>query len=139
MGLNLATVIASLAFITVAVSLRPLSLNSKCEDLHVDLCKGLDYNQTFFPNSLNHLNQVEANSYLSQFSLLIQSGCYEDIKLFLCSIFIPVCTTHNEPILPCRRFCKRAKRGRFDTRLRVLIILASNINFVLKRGFCNAI
>eukprot|EP00112_Aurelia_sp_Birch-Aquarium-sp1_P012131 Seg255.6 transcript_id=Seg255.6/GoldUCD/mRNA.D3Y31 product="Protein mom-5" protein_id=Seg255.6/GoldUCD/D3Y31 len=91
--------------------LNSLSMNTKCEDLQESMCSGLAYNQTFFPNILNHLSQYEASRFFTQFHPLIKIGCYEDIKLFLCSLFFPVCTSVDKPIPPCRSFCKKARRG----------------------------
>eukprot|EP00794_Sanderia_malayensis_P019436 gene19436-21361_t len=90
---------------------NPLSLYSKCEDLQVKICKGLDYNRTSFPNSLGHQSQKEAEMYIKTYARLIESGCYKEMKLFLCSIYFPVCTSYTDTILPCRRFCRKAMKG----------------------------
>lgn len=37
--------------------------------------------------------------------------CSKDIKMFLCTVYAPVCTVLNRPIEPCRHLCLSAKNG----------------------------
>lgn len=88
------------------------NFNTRCESLHAPMCRGLPYNKTFFPNTFNHLSQYEAQQFFTQFHALISVNCFKDIKLFLCSLFFPVCTVVDKPILPCRTLCKKARKGK---------------------------
>ena len=83
----------------------------QCEDLREQLCKGLPYKKTFFPNILNHSSQEKASQVFSQYTALITANCFQDMKLFLCSLFFPICTIYNKPIPPCRKLCKKARSG----------------------------
>jgi len=74
------------------------------------LCKDLAYNQTMFPNSLNHRNFEEASTEMSMFGPLIKVGCSDDLQFFLCSVYAPVCMDVG-PIPPCKELCENAKRG----------------------------
>ncbi|KAL4704060.1 hypothetical protein ACJJTC_001982 [Scirpophaga incertulas] len=66
---------------------------------------------TIFPNLLNHANQAEAGPGIHQFTPLIKINCSPDLKFFLCSVFVPVCTILDLPIPPCRHLCESAKQN----------------------------
>lgn len=92
-------------------SMNGFSSTRKCELITIPMCKNLDYNQTVFPNLLGHTTQSEANPAISQFNPLIKVKCSEDIRLFLCTVYAPVCTVLEKPIQPCRELCLSAKNG----------------------------
>ena len=92
-------------------SFRPDYGKPKCEVVTTDLCKGLHYNQTRFPNYFDHRNQHEAASEVNQFSALVKAQCSVDLKLFLCTLYVPVCTNYHQPLKPCRNLCRRARKG----------------------------
>jgi frizzled protein 1/7 len=75
------------------------------------MCQGLPYDQTIMPNVLGHQNQEDAGLELHQFFPLVQVGCSPYLKLFLCIVYVPVCTIIEEPIPPCRELCLKAKGG----------------------------
>ncbi|XP_070562716.1 uncharacterized protein [Ptychodera flava] len=83
----------------------------RCEPLTIPLCQGLGYNETIFPNILNHESQEEAAFEVNQFWPLIEAECSPHLKRFLCSVYAPVCTVLEDPIPPCRALCKAAKDG----------------------------
>lgn len=62
------------------------------------------------PNLLGHQKQDEVGMELMQFMPLIKVNCSEDIHLFLCSIYVPMCSVLEEPIPPCRSLCESARR-----------------------------
>ncbi|XP_035673048.1 uncharacterized protein LOC118413629 [Branchiostoma floridae] len=78
----------------------------RCEPLQVRLCEGLGYNRTYLPNLVGHELQQDAELQLQTYTPLIQYGCYEHLKLFLCSMYAPPCGSPP----PCRSFCLAAKR-----------------------------
>ncbi|EGT42767.1 hypothetical protein CAEBREN_15365 [Caenorhabditis brenneri] len=92
-------------------SMNGFSAKRGCEQITIPMCKNLDYNQTVFPNLLGHTTQDEANPAISQFNPLIKVKCSEDIRLFLCTVYAPVCTVLDKPIQPCRELCLSAKNG----------------------------
>ena len=91
--------------------------SQKCEPVVVSLCKGLAakynsdkmYNTTMYPNSLSHRNQEEAGLEVHQFFPLIKVGCSKYLQLFLCTVYVPMCS--KPMILPCRSLCEEARNG----------------------------
>ena len=66
-------------------------IESKCELITLPMCKGIGYNHTKMPNNLNHDTQEEAGLEVHQFYPLVEINCSEDLQLFLCLIYAPVC------------------------------------------------
>lgn len=78
-----------------------------CEPIRVEMCMNFGYNMTGMPNLGGNELQQEAKYYLKTFTPLIQYGCSNHLKLFLCSVYIPMCTEKVEsPIGPCRGLCE---------------------------------
>ncbi|CAG9856355.1 unnamed protein product [Phyllotreta striolata] len=83
---------------------EPLMRN--CEPIRVDMCV-MWYNSTSMPNLGGNDIQQEADLQLQSFSPLIQYGCSQNLKLFLCSVYVPMCTEKvSNPIGPCRGLCE---------------------------------
>ncbi|CAH1971883.1 unnamed protein product [Acanthoscelides obtectus] len=77
-----------------------------CEPIRVDMCL-MWYNMTSMPNLGGNDIQQEADLQLKSFSPLIQYGCSQNLKLFLCSVYVPMCTEKvSNPIGPCRGLCE---------------------------------
>ncbi|XP_023955213.2 frizzled-7-B [Bicyclus anynana] len=85
--------------------------HGRCEPITIQFCQQIQYNQTIFPNLLNHAKQEDAGSEVHQYTPLIKVNCSPDLKFFLCSVFAPVCTILNEPIPPCRHLCESARHN----------------------------
>ncbi|XP_028137782.2 frizzled-4-like [Diabrotica virgifera virgifera] len=83
---------------------EPLMRN--CEPIRVEMCM-MWYNSTSMPNLGGNDIQQEADLQLQSFSPLIQYGCSQNLKLFLCSVYVPMCTEKvTNPIGPCRGLCE---------------------------------
>ncbi|KAJ8916829.1 hypothetical protein NQ315_005836 [Exocentrus adspersus] len=81
-----------------------------CEPIRVEMCTGLGYNMTGMPNLGGNDIQQEADYNLKSFSPLIQYGCSQHLKLFLCSVYVPMCTEKvANPIGPCRGLCESVR------------------------------
>ena len=109
-----------LHLICLALICPVLTAAKKCVKIEAPMCKQLVgagykyakmYNMTMFPNLLLHRNQEEAGLELHQFFPLVRVGCSEFLQLFLCSIYLPVCTNGPSPIPPCRSLCEKSRKG----------------------------
>ncbi|XP_060522550.1 frizzled-4-like [Cylas formicarius] len=81
-----------------------------CEPIRVKMCSDLGYNMTGMPNLGGNDIQQEADYNLQTFSPLIQYGCSRHLKLFLCSVYVPMCTEKvANPIGPCRGLCENVR------------------------------
>jgi len=76
---------------------------------NMTLCTNIGYNKMRLPNLLEHDTIQEASNQAQHWNALIQTGCSEHTKLFLCSLFAPVCL--DSPIYPCRSLCQKVKAG----------------------------
>lgn len=85
--------------------------HGRCELITIQFCQHIMYNQTIFPNLLNHAKQEDAGPEVHQFTPLIKVNCSPDLKSFLCSVYAPVCTILDEPIPPCRHLCESARHN----------------------------
>ena len=85
--------------------------HGRCEAITIPLCKEILYNETIFPNLLNHQKQEDAGLEVHQFYPLVKVKCSPDLQIFLCSVYAPVCTVLDKPIPPCRSLCLSARSG----------------------------
>ncbi|KAK6014966.1 fz domain protein, partial [Ostertagia ostertagi] len=80
----------------------PMLYTKGCQPITIPLCKGIGYNMTSFPNSYGHEKQEEAGLEVHQFFPLVEYGCYQHLKFFLCTLYTPICQeNYDRPILPC--------------------------------------
>lgn len=93
-----------LAFVANTARCQP-----KCETLTIKKCKGLNYNETLFPNFENHRSQAQANEMIEQLAPLFNVKCSLDLNYFVCSYYAPLCTRLGKLIPPCRSLCESAK------------------------------
>ena len=77
-------------------------LQPHCVDIpsNMTLCNDIGYTKMRLPNLLEHDTLQEATQQSSQWTVLAERGCHPDTKLFLCSLFSPVCL--DQLIYPCR-------------------------------------
>ncbi|CAG5130506.1 unnamed protein product [Candidula unifasciata] len=88
-----------------------VATHGKCEKITVPFCKDIQYNETIMPNLLNHTNQDDAGLELHQFFPLVKVQCSKQLKFFLCTVYLPVCTVLGDAIPPCRSLCNEARTG----------------------------
>lgn len=99
-------IIFALATITV-ISVRAEASVRTCEPIKVAMCKNIGYNSTGMPNLARHTLQADADVTLQTFSPLVQYGCSSQLHLFLCAVYVPMCTDKVAlPIGPCRGLCE---------------------------------
>ncbi|XP_077597774.1 atrial natriuretic peptide-converting enzyme [Stigmatopora nigra] len=83
-----------------------------CEPISLELCVNLPYNLTRFPNFLGHVSQREsAVSWESSlFPALVQTGCYQYLMFYACTLLVPKCDPVGPgTVPPCRSLCRTAK------------------------------
>lgn len=81
----------------------------RCEKITMPMCERAEWNTTVFPNMMGHLDQETAGQELREFAPLLKINCSEDVHMFLCSLYAPVCTIM--PVPPCREMCLSVKAG----------------------------
>lgn len=85
---------------------------SRCEPISLELCMNLPYNLTSYPNYLGHLSQRESSvSWESSlFPALVQTGCYQYLMFYACTLLVPKCDPVSlQKVPPCRSLCRTAK------------------------------
>ncbi|XP_068586172.1 frizzled-7-A-like [Cebidichthys violaceus] len=109
------TLVVSLLLVAPCVSQREKGISIPdhgfCQSISVPLCRDLVYNQTIMPNLLGHTNQEDAGLEVHQFYPLVKVQCSVDLRFFLCSVYVPVCTVLDRALPPCRSLCERARLG----------------------------
>uniref|UniRef100_A0A669C4T4 Corin, serine peptidase n=1 Tax=Oreochromis niloticus TaxID=8128 RepID=A0A669C4T4_ORENI len=84
---------------------RSNSSCTRCEPISLELCMNLPYNLTSFPNYLGHLSQRESSvSWESSlFPALVQTGCYQYLMFYACTLLVPKCDPVSlQRVPPCR-------------------------------------
>ncbi|KAJ1189868.1 hypothetical protein NDU88_006610 [Pleurodeles waltl] len=83
-----------------------------CEPVQLQMCAGLSYNSTSFPNMwLSIPDQEEASKVLRHFKSLQELPCYDHLRPLVCALFVPKCTRDGGVVQPCRSVCLRAEHG----------------------------
>ncbi|XP_065426288.1 membrane frizzled-related protein isoform X3 [Chrysemys picta bellii] len=104
-------------------SVSPPSFESSCQQIQVEMCLGLSYNTTSFPNIwLTIPDQQGAATMLRDYKTLMELSCYQHLRLLICSLFVPKCTPDGGVLQPCRAVCLTAEQ-RCQQALSLLSIL----------------
>jgi len=85
--------------------------HGRCEAIQIPLCKDIQYNETIMPNLLQHTKQEDAGLEVHQFFPLVKVQCSKQLRFFLCTMYVPVCTVMPDAIPPCRSLCIQARTG----------------------------
>ncbi|XP_035255682.1 secreted frizzled-related protein 5 [Anguilla anguilla] len=83
----------------------------QCVDIPADLrlCHGVGYKRMRLPNLLEHESMPEVRQQAGSWVPLLAKRCHGDTRVFLCSLFAPVCL--DRPIYPCRSLCEAVRDG----------------------------
>uniref|UniRef100_A0A8C8G133 Membrane frizzled-related protein n=1 Tax=Oncorhynchus tshawytscha TaxID=74940 RepID=A0A8C8G133_ONCTS len=80
-----------------------------CEPIEVEMCQGLSYNHTSFPNIwLSIADQREAATLLRQYMVLMELACFQPLRRLVCGMFMPHCSPQGGVLQPCRSVCSWA-------------------------------
>ncbi|XP_050767014.1 membrane frizzled-related protein [Gymnogyps californianus] len=86
------------------------AFGSVCEPVEVEMCLGLGYNATSFPNIwLAIPDQEGAAEVLQDYQTLMELACYQHLRLLICSLFVPKCTPDGGVLQPCQAVCLAAE------------------------------
>lgn len=89
--------------------------HTKCQQMQIRFCEKVDYNKTALPNSLGHQTQADVESEINVFYPLMTKNCSPNLRLFLCSVYAPICFEHDNDsevkLLPCQSLCESARNG----------------------------
>ncbi|KAH9523573.1 Secreted frizzled- protein 5, partial [Bulinus truncatus] len=90
------------------------SLQSKCVDIpsNLTLCQDIGYSRMLLPNILDHDSLNEVTQQAVSWVPLVNINCHPDAKVFLCSLFSPVCL--ERLIYPCRSLCEGVQASCVD-------------------------
>ncbi|XP_012510858.1 PREDICTED: membrane frizzled-related protein [Propithecus coquereli] len=81
-----------------------------CEPVQVEMCIGLSYNTTAFPNIwVGMATQEEVVDVLSGYKSLTSLPCYQNFRRLLCGLLVPRCTPLGSVLPPCRSVCQEAE------------------------------
>ncbi|KAJ7990210.1 hypothetical protein DPEC_G00297950 [Dallia pectoralis] len=84
---------------------------SSCEPIEVEVCQGLSYNHTSFPNIwLSIADQKQAGTLLHQYKVLMELACFQPLRRLVCGMFLPLCSPEGGVLQPCRAVCSRAEQ-----------------------------
>lgn len=74
------------------------------------LCHGVGYDLMVLPNLLRHETLHEVKQQASSFVPLLSKNCHPHVRIFLCSLFSPVCLPRNSAVQgaipPCQSLCR---------------------------------
>ncbi|KAH9286473.1 Secreted frizzled-related protein 2 [Echinococcus granulosus] len=81
------------------------------------LCHKIGYDFMVLPNSLEHETLDEAITQSEVWLTLVNLGCHDELKRFLCSLYAPVCINgyHEKLIQPCRELCESVRAACLPT------------------------
>ncbi|XP_018112028.1 frizzled related protein 2 L homeolog isoform X1 [Xenopus laevis] len=71
------------------------------------LCYDIGYSEMRIPNLLEHETMAEAIQQSSSWLPLLARECHPDARIFLCSLFAPIC--FDRYIFPCRSLCEAVR------------------------------
>ncbi|XP_017270488.1 secreted frizzled-related protein 2 [Kryptolebias marmoratus] len=84
-------------------------ISSRCVPipLGMALCQNIGYDTMRMPNLLGHESSAEAVQQSTSWLPLLARECHPDARIFLCSLFAPICL--DRFISPCRSLCESVR------------------------------
>ncbi|KAM3924082.1 secreted frizzled-related protein 5-like [Leptodactylus fuscus] len=86
-----------------------IGLTTRCVSIprELGICHNLGYTEMRLPNLMGHVTIPEVVSKAPQWHKLLQTDCHPYARMFLCSLFSPVCL--DTFIQPCRSMCEAVR------------------------------
>uniref|UniRef100_A0A8C6TK68 Secreted frizzled-related protein 5-like n=1 Tax=Neogobius melanostomus TaxID=47308 RepID=A0A8C6TK68_9GOBI len=84
-------------------------ISSRCVPIpsNMALCQNIGYENMRMPNLLGHESPAEAVQQSASWLTLLARECHPDARIFLCSLFAPICLDRS--ISPCRSLCESVR------------------------------
>uniref|UniRef100_A0A674NTZ8 FZ domain-containing protein n=1 Tax=Takifugu rubripes TaxID=31033 RepID=A0A674NTZ8_TAKRU len=102
--------------ISLSLSLSHVGLwearsSSRCFAIppNMALCQNIGYDTMRMPNLLGHESPAEAVQQSASWLPLLARECHPDARIFLCSLFAPICLERF--ISPCRSLCESVRES----------------------------
>ncbi|MEE6502264.1 hypothetical protein FKM82_004460 [Ascaphus truei] len=88
-----------------------LGSSSRCTRIprNMALCYDIGYSEMRIPNLLEHETMAEVIQQSSSWLPLLARECHPDARIFLCSLFAPICL--DRFIFPCRSLCEAVRNS----------------------------
>ncbi|VDD77899.1 unnamed protein product [Mesocestoides corti] len=85
---------------------------AQCTPIREPVCQGLQYTHTKMPNWVKMTSQEEAAKRMIDYKSLLNINCSHYLKLFLCTIYFPMCTQvlEKSALKPCKPLCLHVRR-----------------------------
>ncbi|XP_068188178.1 secreted frizzled-related protein 5 [Antennarius striatus] len=85
--------------------------SSRCVPIpsNMALCQKIGYNTMRIPNLLGHESPAEAVQQSASWLPLLARQCHPDARIFLCSLFAPLCL--ERIISPCKTLCESVRES----------------------------
>ncbi|KAL3320973.1 Frizzled-10 [Cichlidogyrus casuarinus] len=107
----IAWIIVFLSACSLGIQVKPTYLDGdegRCVLISKKICQDVVYNLTIMPTWLGISSQDEARTFVENYLPLLNSQCSSYLRMFLCSVYFPMCSNdHKQPlqIRPCRALC----------------------------------
>lgn len=93
----------------------PEESSSRCVPKKIPFCAEANYTLIHLPNLLNQMSQVEIETELNVYYPLIKAGCSKYLRLFLCTVYAPMCFEQGGgtdiQLVPCQSLCESVRQG----------------------------
>jgi len=81
------------------------------EEVQVPMCRGLlPYCHTKLPNRFNHTTQAQVYRRLEHMWHYMDHGCSRNMRLLICSLYLPKWVRRGPAQGPCKSLCNKAKQ-----------------------------
>ena len=79
-----------------------------CTHNSIPICQNLRYVLGSLPNRFLQRSVTEISTEMQFYEALVQSGCSDHLRFFLCGTYMPFCVHNESPFsMPCRELCEQ--------------------------------
>ncbi|KAL1494223.1 hypothetical protein ABEB36_009851 [Hypothenemus hampei] len=119
---------AALTTILLLVMASCHVFGERCETITLDVCRNLGYNSTL-PNRIGLDSQIDVDQGLKLYEPLLRHKCSKYTRLFVCSMFVPMCSEHVPgPIFACKGLCEKVKNDCMEALISMDLMWPNELN-----------